>query len=226
MKNDKIRVLKVYGKLICLMYKYRKMLNDNHINNHAVCQRICRELMKSFSIDCEICGLDNIPENDCLIISNHISFFDIIVFLAVIEKPVSFAYAENLLRLPILRKYISSLGGVCITSSKIKSILNGIHRALKQSSLIVFPEGKCSYSNDNVQQFQRGCFVNFKDLKTPILPVYLKYDKIHSFNKWVTPEKKIQIIINKSFFPDENMNSKQLSKYCHDIVAGSGNRKR
>ena len=202
-----------------MMKNYRK-LNDDKENNYKVCKSIADKLISKAKIDCSVNGANNIPAENCLIISNHISFFDIVILLSQIDKPLGFAYADNLLKLPILKKYIHSLGGVSIHRDvkKIKESLSGIADYLKDSSLILFPEGKCSYEVDKVGQFERGCFISLRSTDVPIVPVYIKVDELGKLARWVTPLGKIDVIIGQPFKPDSKMKSKQLAEYAYNTV--------
>ena len=103
---------------------------------------------------------------------------------------------------------------------KIKESLSGISDYLKDSSLILFPEGKCSYEVDKVGQFERGCFISLRSTDVPIVPVYIKVNELGKLARWVTPIGKIDIIIGQPFKPDSKMKSKQLAEYAYNTVVG------
>lgn len=218
--REKFKAFFVLCRLIYEMIKNLKNLNDNKENNFEVCKNICKKVISKAKINCFVYGKNNVPKENCLIISNHISFFDVVILLSQINKPIGFAYASNLLRIPVLKKYITSLGGVPIHRDikSIKQSVNKISNYLKYSSLIIFPEGGCSYSNNEVKQFQRGCFINLITINIPIVPVYLKVDKLIKISKWVIPTDKIEIVIGQPFKPYSKMTSKKLAEYAYEVV--------
>ena len=220
--KERFKAITVFCTIIYEMIKNSGKLNDDKENNYNVCKDVCKRIISKAKIDCVVYGKNNIPDENCLIISNHISFFDIVIFLAQIDKSVGFAYAGNLLKLPVLRKYIKSIGGVAIHRDikKIKKSVSDISSYLKKSSLIIFPEGECSYAVDKVKRFQRGCFISLRSMDVPIVPVYLKVDKLSKLGKWVAPLNKIKIIIGQSFKLHSKMTSKELAEYAYDIVVG------
>ena len=220
--KGKVRTCFVFSRLIYEMMKNYRKLNDDKENNYKVCKSIADKVIAKAKIDFSVYGAENLPEENCLIISNHISFFDIVIFVAKFDKPAGFAYADNLLKLPILKKYINSIGGVPIHRDvkKIKESLSGIADYVKESSLILFPEGKCSYEVDRVGQFERGCFISLRSTDVPIVPVYIKVEELGKVARWVTPLGKIDIIIGRPFKPDPKMKSKQLAEYAYNTVVG------
>ncbi|MCH5304404.1 MAG: 1-acyl-sn-glycerol-3-phosphate acyltransferase [Ruminococcus sp.] len=207
------------------MVKNSRKLNDNLENNYKICRDICKRIIKKAKIKCSVYGENNIPEENCLIISNHISFFDIILFVSQIENPIGFAYASNLLKIPFLKKFINSIGGVSIHKDikKIKQSISNITNYLKESRLVIFPEGGCSYAIDKVKKFQRGCFISLKTLNIPIVPVFLKVEELGKIGRWVMPIDKIDIIVGKPFKSDSKMTSKELAEYAYDTVVNLKN---
>jgi len=116
------------------------------------------------------------PEPHALYVSNHISFFDIIVISGI--TPTTFI-SKNAVRYWPLVGQLSSLAGVVFIKrgkrSLIARIIDTAARALNSGgSLTVFPEGTTHFSNEP-KKFHSGLFQAAIDSQTPIQAIALTY---------------------------------------------------
>ncbi len=215
-------------KVIIDFNKNKKYLNDDIDNNYKLCQRICKNVVESCNVPITIDGKENIPDNDSLLIcSNHISFFDIFALVSCIDRTMPFAAAKELMKYPILKKYIQSINCVLIDRDTedlkiMKKQLLDMEEAIKRGGLILFPEGECSYQSDEIKPFKKGGFMAASKLDTRILPVYIKMDRMKNVGKFYIPTDEIQISFGEAFYPSEIFGSKasakKLSEYTRQKV--------
>ncbi|MCL2576554.1 MAG: 1-acyl-sn-glycerol-3-phosphate acyltransferase [Defluviitaleaceae bacterium] len=139
-----------------------------------------------------ISGLNNIPEEAVLFVSNHQSNFDIAVFLALIAKPKGFVAKIEILKVPILRTWMKYINCVFIDRKDIrqsaKVILEGIKILKDGHSMVVFPEGTRS-KGDVFGEFKAGSFKLATKSKVPIVPVTINgsYKIMEANNNWIKP---------------------------------------
>ena len=121
-----------------------------------------------------VTGLENIPNEAVLFVSNHQSYFDIGVFLGYIPKPLGFIAKAELSKIPVLNRWMKEYSCVFMDRSDIKksarAITEGIEILRSGRSLVIFPEGtrsKCSKMLD----FKAGSFKLGTKAKVPIVPV-------------------------------------------------------
>jgi len=119
-------------------------------------------------------GLENIPEDAVLFVSNHQSYFDIGVFLAYIPKPLGFVAKAELSKIPVLKRWMEEFRCVFLDRSDIKksakAITQGIDILKSGRSLVIFPEGTRSKGRDMLD-FKAGSFKLATKSKVPIVPV-------------------------------------------------------
>jgi len=102
----------------------------------------------------------NVPAvGGALIVANHLSFFDFFLIAAVLDRP--------------LRLVSSSHKNLRYRPKEIKRMLTAVREAVARGELVcLFPEGGPSRTG-NVLRFGRAIEFVMKDLREPIIPVYL-----------------------------------------------------
>src|SRR6056297_1961848 len=106
-----------------------------------------RHFLSISGIKIYVKGIENLPGTDkiCLV-SNHQSYLDIPVLLAVVPRLLGFVAKRELAKLPVLNLWMHAMDCVLInranSSSAVGKIKNRIQRAeQKGRPLVLFPEG-------------------------------------------------------------------------------------
>lgn len=214
--------------LIIDLKKNEKKLNNDKENNYIVCQDACKNIVENSNVPIIVSGKENIPKDEqILIASNHTSFYDIFLLVSIIDRYITFAAAKELMKYPILNKYIKAIDCVLIDRSTedlkyMKQQLISMENAIKSGGLILFPEGECSYFNDDIKDFKKGGFMAASKLDTKIIPTYIKYKNVKKIGKWYIPTDEVKIFFGDAFKPSEiqnkKVNAKILSEYTKEKV--------
>jgi 1-acyl-sn-glycerol-3-phosphate acyltransferase len=139
-----------------------------------------------------VSGLENIPEEAVLFVSNHQSNFDIAIFLAFIKKPKGFVAKIEILKIPILRAWMKYINCVFLDRKNIrqsaKVILDGIKILKSGHSMVVFPEGTRS-KGDTFGEFKAGSYKLATKSRVPIVPVTISgsYKVMEANKNWIKP---------------------------------------
>lgn len=130
--------------------------------------------LKNTGSKVNVYGLENLPEEPCLFVANHQSYFDIGLFLAYIPKQKGFISKIEVASVPFLGKYMTDLRCVFIDrdnmKQSLKAILAGIEILKSGYSMVIFPEGTRSLT-DEVKAFKAGSFKLATKSEVPIVPV-------------------------------------------------------
>ncbi len=136
----------------------------------------------------EIEGLNNIPkDNAFLIVANHQSVWETLMFFTLFKNPVMILKKE-LLNIPFFGWYLLRTGMLAIdrknAASSFKSLLRNIDQRLKdeQRPVCIFPEGTRKMP-DQPGEFQKGIYLIHKHTKAPILCV------VHNAGLYWRPHK-------------------------------------
>lgn len=219
------RLVKLFLTLVKDLYSNQKYLNDDFYNNYEVSSRVCRNTLYKSGVSVNVEGLENIPMDGPLLLApNHISFFDIILLLGVVDRPLPFAAAQELTNYSILKRYIESLSCVLIDRHTsdfkvVKEQIKNMGDAIKNTGLIVFPEGECSY-NQEIYEFKKGSFLRVKEAN--IVPTYINMPNIKKLGRWAIPTSDVDILFGKPFKVSEvferNTTASVVAQYTRDKV--------
>ena len=207
---------------------YRKYLDDDFVNNYRMCQCVCDSIIESSKVDFEVEGEEYVSSKEpFLVCSNHFAFFDIAALCHAINKPMPFAAAKELTYNPIISKYIKSINSVLINRNTddlklMKKQLEYMETAIRETGLILFPEGECSYGKGDIKEFKKGGFIAAKKHDTLIVPTYIDYKDYKRFGRLIVPKDRVVVKFDKPFrasdIADKKMNAQSLANYTRDRV--------
>ena len=122
----------------------------------------------------QIDGLDNIPAEPCLIVSNHQSAWETITYLLFFPE-VAIITKIELLKIPIFGAFLKRSPMIPIDrdagTKALRQMVDEGQRALEQGrSILIFPEGTRQAPGTPVE-FKRGVELLYSKLNAPLLPV-------------------------------------------------------
>lgn len=160
--------------------KVKKLVATNQLEEatlyaHTVTSKWAMKQIKSAGATIHVHGLENIPQDEPVVfISNHQGNFDIAIFMAYIDKPKGYVAKIETLKIPVVRTWMTYIHCVFMDRSSLKTaataIIEGIKSIKEGHSLVIFPEGTRSRSNQ-IGDFKGGSFKLATKSKAPIVPV-------------------------------------------------------
>ena len=126
-------------------------------------------------VSLEVEGLDRIDaDTSYVVVSNHLSGFDIMSHFAALPIPIRFLAKTELFKIPIFGRAMRAIGIVEVDRGAGRSIHEHINTTAtdavaKGRSLIIYPEGTRP-RNGNMQPFKKGAFTIATTMDLPILP--------------------------------------------------------
>ncbi len=119
-------------------------------------------------------GIENVPEGNLLIVSNHQSYFDILIIVGYVPNMTGFIAKRSLKYIPILSGWMKKIHCIFINRKSLKesydSIVDGIKAIESGVTLLIFPEGTRSKC-DRMNRFKGGSFKLATLTEVPILPI-------------------------------------------------------
>lgn len=129
-----------------------------------------------FGVNVRVEGRENIPNESCLYLFNHTSFFDIFALASVIPG-IFFGGKAELFKIPLFGRLGKQFGMISIPRENreeaIKALNEAIDRFNSGDQFALAPEGR-RMSEEKLGSFKSGPFVLAITGKIPIVPVVIK----------------------------------------------------
>lgn len=176
--------------------KHSKQESRAEIYKHM--QELAKNLVKSTGMELEVRGKENLPkEGPVLYVPTHKSVFDIVILLTIIDDPTIFIGKKEVQNMPFVNQWFNALGCIYIDREDmreaLKSILEGINELKSGQSIVLFPEGTRSMSNE-IKPFKEGGFKLATKAQVPVVPIALSNTyKVFEEKKRI---QKTKVIVN------------------------------
>ena len=125
-------------------------------------------------------GEEKIPERGAaLIVSNHVSFVDALVLMAISPRPIRFVMDRSIFGTPVLSWLFRQVKAIPIASYKddpalVEKAFERVSEELRAGSLVcIFPEGRITASG-TIQPFRPGVTRILERDPVPVIPVALQ----------------------------------------------------
>ena len=190
-------------------------------------RKLLIKLSKSFNVEYIVEGQENIPDEVCCFVSNHLSAFDPIALICVMDKPCTFVSKKELEDKPFAGKVITGMDGLFLDREDLKQSLRIMMKVeddlknKKDKSWIIYPEG--TRNKDpmaKLREFHHGTFRPAFKAKVPIVPVvtfgtFRALKRKPNFKKY-----PIHIKLLKPIYPSEyeNMTTQEIAKMTQDMI--------
>ena len=141
---------------------------------HQVAQRWAAGNARRSGSRFHVEGLENVPDETVLFVSNHQSNFDIAVLLTYLPVPHGYVSKIEITKVPVLHHWMRHMRCVFIDRKSLRQtagvILEGIKILKSGHSLVLFPEGTRSKS-ETMLDFKAGSFKLATKAGVPIVPI-------------------------------------------------------
>ncbi|MCH3964986.1 MAG: 1-acyl-sn-glycerol-3-phosphate acyltransferase [Clostridium sp.] len=131
-------------------------------------------IIKAMGIKVNINGIEKIPGQSCLFVSNHQGFLDIPIIIASVNRSVGFIAKKEIKKVGIISYWMEQIKCVFMDRNNIresiKSINEGINILKNGHSMIIFPEGTRSRGS-KMGEFKKGSFKLALKSMVPIVPI-------------------------------------------------------
>lgn len=159
-----------------------------------------------FFFNIKVIGKENEPKEGAVIVcANHLSFFDVVILGAALNRPLRFLAKKEVFKIPILSGLIKALGAFPVDRSSVASSANSVKTSLHLLSLgesvMLFPQGhrQAGHAPDEPEiQIKHGVGMMIKRSKAPVLPICIQS------RKWtIRMFKRIYVSIGEPIYYEE-----------------------
>lgn len=138
----------------------------------------------------KIIGTENIPQGSVVVMSNHQSYFDVMLMLGYIDKPIAFIAKKELKKYPLISHWMGYVGCIFLDRKDVRQAVKVFQQAVDRVksgwSMVIFPEGTRSGSA-TMGEFKRGSMKLPIRAGVPIVPVSINrtYKVYEGNGKWI-----------------------------------------
>lgn len=155
-------------------------------------------------------GLENIPDEAALFVSNHRSYYDTISSYMFMNRPTGFVAKKELKSIPFLSHWMELMGCVFLDRNDVKegfkAILKAIDTIKEGYSIVIFPEGTRNRSEnmDVPLKFREGSLKIASRSHCMVVPVAVKNTEncLEAHFPWVRANT-VRITFLKPFYVDD-----------------------
>jgi 1-acyl-sn-glycerol-3-phosphate acyltransferase len=119
--------------------------------------------------------VEHIPEQGAdMLVSNHVSYVDVLVILAASPRPIRFVLNQRFFRMPLLGFLLRRIRAIAVgPEERMAKAWEEIDRTLAQGELVaIFPEGQLTEDGE-LGPFQEALMNILVQTKVPIVPIGL-----------------------------------------------------
>ncbi len=159
----------------------------------------------TLNIKINVVGKENIPNEACIIISNHQSTLETLAFQTIFPEQ-TWVFKKELLMIPLFGWAIALLKPVVIdrgrkVAAMKKVILHGSERLSRGIFLVVFPEGT-RQPYGKLGNYQNGGAAIAKKSNNKVIPVFHDSGKCWPKGSFVKKPGTVNIVIGKPIHPE------------------------
>lgn len=141
-------------------------------------QEWARAILKASGTRVVVHGLENIrPHEPQIIVSNHLSGYDIFAIAAVLPSPFHFVAKKELERIPFFGRAWKAAGHIAIDRSNRHKAVASLQQAARKirkdrANVIIFAEGTRSRTGE-LLPLKKGAFVLAVEARVPVIPTVI-----------------------------------------------------
>ncbi|KTD43378.1 AMP-binding protein [Legionella quateirensis] len=154
-------------------------------------------------------GTSNLTDKKPMIfVSNHASYTDALLLLAVLPPGIVFTAKKELLNTPIIRTFIKNLRYLTVDRLDFMKSIENKHQIeqviLQKNSVVIFPEGTFTYAT-GLRPFKLGAFTLAVETQTDVCPIAIAGTRIFLRDgSCLLKPVAIHVTIGKPITPEEN----------------------
>ena len=207
-------------KIKCIAWKSPR---EAEIYAYSRLQKISRYVLRVTKTSVEVSGIENIPVEHCVFISNHQAIFDGFALMAYIDKPFGFIAKKEIKKIPVINSWLRAIGSIYINRQSpresIKTIQESVEKINGGCSMLIFPEGTRSLKS-KMNSFKKGSMKLATKSRTCIVPITIdgSYNVLEASTKVMG--NKINMVIHKPIYVNSLSKAQEqgLAEHVQNII--------
>jgi 1-acyl-sn-glycerol-3-phosphate acyltransferase len=211
----------------------KKKMTQEEIDNYGYKELwgLAKSLVVATGSKVRITGEENLPEGNCVFVSNHQGNFDVLILAGYIHKHTGFIAKKELESFPLVSYWMKQQHSIFMDREdprdSVRSILEGVQNLKKGYCMAIYPEGTRS-KGPEMGEFKKGAMKLALKAGVPIVPITINgtYKMFEAQHGKKTRAVDVDLIISKPI--DTTTLSKEeqndLSEHIKDIIQANLNK--
>jgi len=143
----------------------------------AIARASARLFLRFAAMPLTVTGLEQLPAGQCIVVANHASYLDGLVFTAALPPRFGFVIKREMARVPLAGPMLRGIGAEFIERFDRKRVVADARRLLRKGehgkSLVFFPEGTFD-ARPGLLRFHPGAFHTAARAGCPVVPAVVR----------------------------------------------------
>jgi 1-acyl-sn-glycerol-3-phosphate acyltransferase len=126
-------------------------------------------------------ALERLPQGQCVVVSNHVSYIDGVVFTAALPPRFGFVIKREMNSVPLVGLFLRRIGSEFVERFNRHRGASDARRVLRNAvggkSLVFFPEGTFTRT-PGLLKFHSGAFITAARVGCPVIPATVKGTRV------------------------------------------------
>jgi len=126
-------------------------------------------------------GLENLPEGPCILVANHASYLDGLVFTAALPPRFGFVIKREMATVPLAGFLLNRIGSQFVARNQAGQTTRDARRVMRSAesgqSMVFFPEGTFS-EEPGLLRFHFGAFATAQRAGCPVVPAIIHGSRV------------------------------------------------
>lgn len=200
---------------------------DKPRNFYGIIQFVCDWAMTALRVKIRFNGMEKLPNEPFVLVSNHVSNFDPVVVLAKVKgRKIAFISKPSNFKIPVAGPYTHNAGFLAIDRENAMKAMRTIKRAAElvvseQMIMGIYPEGTRSKTGE-LLEFKEGAFLLAKRAKAPVVVMTTKGTN-EIAKRMVLRSTKVDLNVIEIIDAEtvQNMKLSDLSAHVRESIANA-----
>jgi 1-acyl-sn-glycerol-3-phosphate acyltransferase len=143
----------------------------------AAARAVARAFLRLAAMPLTVHGLERLAAGQCVVVANHASYLDGLVFTAALPARFSFVIKREMSAVPLAGLFLRRIGSEFVERFDRRRVAADARRVLRNAasghSLVFFPEGTFTRT-PGLLKFHTGAFVTAARAACPVIPVVVR----------------------------------------------------
>src|SRR5579875_582 len=143
----------------------------------AIARAGSRAFLRLAGLPLAVSGLERLPAEPCVLVANHASYLDGIVFTAALPPRFGFVIKREMAAVPLAAAMLRRIGAEFVErfnrSKGAADARRVLRKAARGQSLVFFPEGTFS-ARPGLLKFHAGAFMTAARARCPVVPAVVR----------------------------------------------------